>query len=70
MVSCLIYSKISEELRVIFMAIDTNYEMQTLACSEIDCSIKRNGNLHSFCQDIQSCSAIFTQVLGQKTVFW
>lgn len=37
MVACLIYSKISEELNVIFMAIDMNYEMQILAYSKIDC---------------------------------
>lgn len=37
MVSCLIYSKSSEELTKIFMAIDTNYEMQILAYSKIDC---------------------------------
>lgn len=37
MVSCLIYSKISEELNAIFMAIDTNYELHILAYSKIDC---------------------------------
>lgn len=60
MVSCLIYSKVSEELNVTFKEINTNYEMQLLAYSKIDCLFSREKSSFQFCQGLQSHSVIFT----------
>lgn len=72
MVSCLIYSKSSEEVTKIFMAIDTNYEMQILAYSKIACLFNKeeNGIFIWFCQHSHTHRAIFIQVLVWKIVFW
>lgn len=67
MVACLIY----KEFNMIFMAVHTNYEMQILAYSKLDCLFSKEKigvSIHSV-QDIQSHSAIFRQVLLQKIVF-
>lgn len=71
MVSCLIYNEICEELNMIFMAVDTNYEMRILAYSKIDClfSKEKPGISIHLLQAIWSHSAIFRQVLLQKIVF-
>lgn len=68
MVSCLIYGKVSEELNVTFKEINTNYEMQLLAYSKIDCLFSREKSSFQLRQGLQSHSVIFINFAAEVCV--